>query len=32
MLTSTPAEFTSLIAKEIERYRTIMRELEIKPQ
>jgi tripartite-type tricarboxylate transporter receptor subunit TctC len=32
VLTSTPAEFTSLIAKEIDRYRTIMRELEIKPQ
>jgi tripartite-type tricarboxylate transporter receptor subunit TctC len=32
VLTSTPAEFTSLIAKEIDRYRTIMRELDIKPQ
>lgn len=32
VVTSTPAEFTSLIGKEIERYRTIMRELDIKPQ
>jgi tripartite-type tricarboxylate transporter receptor subunit TctC len=31
-VTNTPPEFTALIAREIERYRTIMRELDIKPQ
>jgi tripartite-type tricarboxylate transporter receptor subunit TctC len=31
-VTNTPAEFTALIAREVDRYRTIMRELDIKPQ
>jgi tripartite-type tricarboxylate transporter receptor subunit TctC len=31
-VTNTPPEFTALIAREIDRYRTIMRELDIKPQ
>jgi tripartite-type tricarboxylate transporter receptor subunit TctC len=32
VVTSTPAEFKTLIAKEVDRYRTIMRELDVKPE
>ena len=32
VVTSTPAEFKALIAKEVDRYRTIMRELDVKPE
>jgi tripartite-type tricarboxylate transporter receptor subunit TctC len=32
VVTSTPAEFKTLMAKEVDRYRTIMRELDLKPE
>jgi tripartite-type tricarboxylate transporter receptor subunit TctC len=32
VVTSTPAEFRALTAKEVDRYRTIMRELDLKPE
>jgi len=32
VVTDTPAEFKSLIAKETDRYRTIMRELDLTPK
>ena len=32
VVTSTPAEFKALMAKEVDRYRTIMRELDLKPE
>jgi tripartite-type tricarboxylate transporter receptor subunit TctC len=32
VVTSTPAEFKTLMAKEVDRYRTIMRELDVKPE
>jgi hypothetical protein len=31
-VTSTPAEFKTLMAKEVDRYRKIMRELDLKPE